>query len=261
MSQDDSALIPVPFHGATLTLIDRDGTPYVALRPIVEAMGLSWASQTVKLNADKTRWGVSMIETPADPQPMLCLPLCKIGGWLMTIHANKVRPDLRDTIRAYQAECDDALWSYWTQRATAQPTYPPLPTKAPSVAEVQMRALVTLRNGILVGIEPLPAALPCPRYHYPAETAKPHRPNGDARINAYALLEQSGSPLGALLRQMKTDGHDVDGALIQYHALRGLLTYTSSTWEDLRRKSLDMLDACLSWSPDLPGKLWNLKDW
>jgi len=32
-----------------------------------------------------------------------------------TIHPDKVRPELRDKILAYQNECDDVLWRYWTE--------------------------------------------------------------------------------------------------------------------------------------------------
>lgn len=120
MSQDHSALFPVTFRGATLHLIDHKGEPFVAMRPIVEAMGLDWNGQRVKL---KDRYATCVeeistkIEGDTQRRAMTCLPLRKLAGWLMTIHPNKVRPELRDTIRAYQAECDDALWAYWTQRA------------------------------------------------------------------------------------------------------------------------------------------------
>lgn len=114
-------LIPVPFRNANLFLADVDGTPYVPMRPVVEGMGLSWASQTVKFNSNKARWGVSIIETPADPQPMLCIPLRKLPGWLMSISPNKVGPEIRETVVAYQDECDDVLWDYWTKGQAINP--------------------------------------------------------------------------------------------------------------------------------------------
>ena len=106
----------VPFCHSELTLIDCNGEPYVAMRPIVEGMGLSWASQTVKFNSNKERWGVSNIETPTknNVQEMLCLPLRKLFGWLVTINPNRVKAELRATITRYQEECDEVLWQYWT---------------------------------------------------------------------------------------------------------------------------------------------------
>lgn len=118
------SIVPVPFHGATLSVIDNAGDPYVPMRPVVEGMGLAWASQFVKLNANKERWGVSIIETPSSggEQRAVCLPLRKLPGWLMSIHPNKVRPELRERIVQYQTECDDVLWQHWSQhRSRVEP--------------------------------------------------------------------------------------------------------------------------------------------
>ncbi|MDW2770136.1 phage antirepressor N-terminal domain-containing protein, partial [Acinetobacter baumannii] len=46
---------------------------------------------------------------------MTCLPVRKLAAWLYSIHANKVRPELRETVIMYQNECDDVLWDYWTK--------------------------------------------------------------------------------------------------------------------------------------------------
>lgn len=118
MSDNSTAVSSViPFRSAKLLLIERDGQPYVAMKPVVEGMGLAWAAQTVKLNSNKDRWGVSMIETPSASgiQQYLCIPLKKLFGWLMTLHPSKVREGLRKEILAYQNECDEVLWSYWNK--------------------------------------------------------------------------------------------------------------------------------------------------
>lgn len=105
----------IPFRSAKLLLIEQDGQPHVAMKPVVEGMGLAWAAQTVKLNSNKGRWGVSIIEIPSASgiQQYLCIPLKKLFGWLMTLHPSKVREDIRKEILAYQNECDEVLWSYW----------------------------------------------------------------------------------------------------------------------------------------------------
>ena len=109
--------IAVPFHNAELYLVEHNGQPYVPMRPVVEGMGLTWASQTVKFNSNKARWGVSIIETPtlSGIQEMLCIPLRKLFGWFTSISPNKVKPELRDTVIMYQNECDDVLWDYWSK--------------------------------------------------------------------------------------------------------------------------------------------------
>ncbi|MFV5381379.1 phage antirepressor N-terminal domain-containing protein [Acinetobacter towneri] len=107
----------VPFHNTELYLVEHNGQPYVPMRPVVEGMGLTWASQTVKFNSNKARWGVSIIETPtlSGIQEMLCIPLRKLFGWFTSISPNKVKPELRETVITYQNECDDVLWDYWTK--------------------------------------------------------------------------------------------------------------------------------------------------
>lgn len=110
-------LIPVPFQGATLALIDHEGEPFAAMRPIVEGMGLTWDPQREKLTGNNARWSameIMAIAADGKRRKMLCLPIRQLPGWFMSVHPNKARPEIRDRIRAYQAECDEALWRYWT---------------------------------------------------------------------------------------------------------------------------------------------------
>ncbi|WP_089167829.1 phage antirepressor N-terminal domain-containing protein [Azotobacter chroococcum] len=120
MSKNSTAAVQIiPFRQAKLLLVDHGGEPFVPMRPVVQGMGLDWKSQHVKLSAG--RFSTCMVEIttqlPEDDQrrAVACLPLRKLPGWLMSIHPNKVRPDLREGIIAYQNECDDVLWSYWNE--------------------------------------------------------------------------------------------------------------------------------------------------
>ncbi|WP_371915939.1 phage antirepressor N-terminal domain-containing protein [Pseudomonas sp. B19(2017)] len=108
----------IPFRSAKLLLVERDGQPFIPMKPVVEGMGLDWKSQHAKLQGSRFNAIMVMITTTgADGKQyeMACLPLRKLAGWLMSIHASKVRPELRDGVIDYQNECDDALWSYWNQ--------------------------------------------------------------------------------------------------------------------------------------------------
>jgi hypothetical protein len=112
-----NTLIPVPFRNTTLFLVDIDGTPYTPMKPIVEGMGLDWASQFTKIKSNQRFASAivitTMIAEDGKQREMVCFPLRKLPGWLMTIHPNKVKPDIRETVIAYQNECDDVLWRYW----------------------------------------------------------------------------------------------------------------------------------------------------
>ena len=55
---------------------------------------------------------------------MLCLPLRKLVGWLMTLSPNKIKnPEVRGRIIQYQNECDDALWHYWNDGIAVSPRF------------------------------------------------------------------------------------------------------------------------------------------
>lgn len=106
----------IPFRSAKLLLVDFGGQPFVPMKPVVEGMGLDWKTQYRKLQAGRFESTMVMMTIVAEDgklRDMACMPLRKLAGWLMSIHASKVRPELRDGVIAYQNECDDALWSYW----------------------------------------------------------------------------------------------------------------------------------------------------
>jgi hypothetical protein len=109
-------LINIPFHGDTLVLLDDDKNPMVAMRPIVENMGLAWQVHQRKI-ADKFKSTVTIMVTVAEDgkqREMVCLPLTKLAGWLYSVNPNKVTPHLKDKIARYQEECDAVLWNYWS---------------------------------------------------------------------------------------------------------------------------------------------------
>lgn len=105
--------INVPFHGDTLYVVNYEGTAQVPMRPVVEGMGLDWASQFTKIK-QRFNTSVAMItmQLPGDKQrrEVVCLSLRKLPGWLHTINVGKVRPELREKVARYQEECDDVLY-------------------------------------------------------------------------------------------------------------------------------------------------------
>ncbi|EPY9585730.1 TPA: phage antirepressor N-terminal domain-containing protein [Proteus mirabilis] len=109
--------INVPFHGDNLYLVNYEGQPFVAMRPFIEGMGLDWSSQYTKI---KQRFRTCVVnitmQLPCDNQrrSVVCLALKKLTGWLHTININKVRPEIRDKVQAYQDRSDDVLYEYWT---------------------------------------------------------------------------------------------------------------------------------------------------
>lgn len=108
----------ISFHGSELITLKVDDVIYTAVRPIVEALGLSWGSQQRKLENSKEKFSCTHMKTTGNDgktYEMLCMPLKKLNGWLFSINPNKVRADLKERLENYQEECFLALWDYWTE--------------------------------------------------------------------------------------------------------------------------------------------------
>ncbi|MFZ4624109.1 MAG: phage antirepressor N-terminal domain-containing protein [Rhodoferax sp.] len=111
---ESSALVPVEFHGATLTVTTINGAPFVVLRQIVEALGLDWQGQHARIKRHpvlSTCVSVTKMQMPGDDQSreVFMLPLDKLNGWLFGVTVSRVRPELRERLTQYQAECFDVL--------------------------------------------------------------------------------------------------------------------------------------------------------
>ena len=139
-------LLPVAFHGDTLYLVELKGEPFTPARPICEAIGISWPGQYEKLTFNPKRWGVRSTLTPTagGEQQTVCIPVRKLSGWLASINAAKVKPEIREKMEAYQAECDDALWRYWTEGHASRPSAPAPVDTQQAAAE---RAELICRDG------------------------------------------------------------------------------------------------------------------
>lgn len=108
----------VSFHNTNLSTIAIDNVHYVAIRPIVEAIGLEWSTQSQKLNKNKAKFNCVHINTVANDgkkRAMLCMPIKKLNGWLFSINPEKVRADIKDKVIQYQEECFQVLHDYWNK--------------------------------------------------------------------------------------------------------------------------------------------------
>ncbi|BEO75179.1 antirepressor [Serratia marcescens] len=107
----------VQFHGQSIITAMAAGVVYVAMKPIVENIGINWKGQHAKLvnQMDKFGCGDISIPTKGGIQKMLCIPLRKLNGWLFSINPAKVRADIRDKLIAYQEECFTVLHDYWSK--------------------------------------------------------------------------------------------------------------------------------------------------
>ncbi|GKN64991.1 hypothetical protein NUBL22004_12160 [Klebsiella pneumoniae] len=114
----------VPFNGQQVITAVAAGVTYVAMRQIVENIGMDWTGQSVKLRKMKGRFNcrdISMVAADGKLRKLLCLPLKKLNGWLFSINPEKVRADIRDKLIKYQEECFTVLHDYWTKGEVKNP--------------------------------------------------------------------------------------------------------------------------------------------
>ncbi|WP_407300740.1 phage antirepressor N-terminal domain-containing protein [Raoultella ornithinolytica] len=114
----------VPFNGQQVLTAVAAGVTYVAMRQIVENIGIDWTGQSVKLRKMKDKFNcrdISMVAADGKIRKLLCLPLKKLNGWLFSINPEKVRADIRDKLIQYQEECFTVLHDYWTKGEVKNP--------------------------------------------------------------------------------------------------------------------------------------------
>ncbi|EHJ2889529.1 phage antirepressor Ant [Salmonella enterica] len=114
----------VPFNGQQIITAMAAGVAYVAMKPIVENLGMSWGTQQQKLMKCLDKFNcihMNMVAADGKLRKLLCIPLKKLNGWLFSINPEKVRADIRDKLIQYQEECFTVLHDYWTKGKAENP--------------------------------------------------------------------------------------------------------------------------------------------
>lgn len=86
----NSKIISLDFHGKSLITLEHNNQPYVAMKPIVEAIGLDWKSQHSRIQRHpvlSTCMVMMTTQAQGDDQrrEITCLPLNMLNGWLFGV--------------------------------------------------------------------------------------------------------------------------------------------------------------------------------
>ncbi|HFC8821438.1 TPA: phage antirepressor N-terminal domain-containing protein [Neisseria cinerea] len=139
----------ISFHGQTVPVFTQNNQHYVAMKPICENIGLDWASQYKKIQRSEIlKSGMVMMTIPAPDgktYETACLPLDYLNGWLFGVEANRVKPQIRESLLQYQRECFRVLNEYFNPKAIQ-----PKPTKAlpNGLTGEQIEAVKKLHNAL-----------------------------------------------------------------------------------------------------------------
>lgn len=114
-------LVKVNFRGDSLYAVEQDGSVFVAIKPICEGLGLVWAKQRARIQADPilSEGGtVTVLPSAGGPQQTFCLRLDLVNGWLFTIDESRVRDEqTRQKVLAYKRECYQTLFQHFYGKA------------------------------------------------------------------------------------------------------------------------------------------------
>ncbi len=110
--------VQIEFYGDYLTAVFDGETVWVAVKPIIENLGLAWQPQHKKILEDpvlsQTITEKVIVAKDGKKRMMLCLPLEYINGLLFKINPNKIpNPQVREKVIRYQKECYKALFEYF----------------------------------------------------------------------------------------------------------------------------------------------------
>jgi hypothetical protein len=155
-------LVAVPFHGDVIEAVqDAEGKVWVSLRRCCESLGVLFEGQLVKLR--KEEWAtieeISMVAQDGKEREVTVIDLESLPGWLFSIKAGKVNPDVRPKLIRYQKEAARVLADHFLGRKaeTPQATPPVDPITAQLQALLVMRqtqlALEAQQNALTVRVD------------------------------------------------------------------------------------------------------------
>lgn len=106
--------VKVEFCGAVLEGVIIEQTAYVAMKPIVEGMGLDWDKQLQRIKEHPVLGPQlspikGVVAEDGKRREMMCLPEDALPFWMALVNSNKVRPEIRDKIITYQREAYKVL--------------------------------------------------------------------------------------------------------------------------------------------------------
>ena len=113
---------------------DSNNDVFVSIKRMCENIGVSNQMQQAKIIKDPkfVHHVIMTHDVSGRKQKMFCIKLDNVQGWLLSINANKVKPEVKPRLLKYQQECMKVLNDYWTKGVAVNPraveSLPALPT-------------------------------------------------------------------------------------------------------------------------------------
>lgn len=122
-TQTVTEVATIPFHDTEIITVSIDGKPHIALRPFIESLGLDYSAQYRK--AKSRSWATVVITTTvaADgkTRETVAVDVRTALMLLATIPEQRVKPEVRGLLVAYQSEVADVVEAYFTKGGAINP--------------------------------------------------------------------------------------------------------------------------------------------
>lgn len=133
-------IVTVNFRGDQLFGFKQEDGAYLALKPMVEAMGLDWSAQYRRVQRDPIlSEGIAMMATPfgrGGEQEVLCIKVDLLQGWLFTIDSSRIKDEeVRKKVLLYQRECYGVLHAHFTGKSAGHATTDEKPNETATLSE------------------------------------------------------------------------------------------------------------------------------
>ncbi|SEG60969.1 phage antirepressor N-terminal domain-containing protein [Bosea lathyri] len=118
-------IITVNFRGDQLYGFENDDGTFVALKPIVESMGMDWSGQLQRVKRNPIlAEGMVVMPIPfgrGGDQEAVSIKLELVNGWLLTIDTGRIpNAEVRDKVLLYQRECYAVLYKHFYGRSQSE---------------------------------------------------------------------------------------------------------------------------------------------
>jgi hypothetical protein len=113
-----NSIVEVPFYAESVQTVREGDSVWVVVKRVCEALGIAEQRQAAKLKAKPWATTTLVVAVAEDGKnrEVFCLDLESLPMWLATIDANKVAPEARFKLVAYQKECARVLRDHFFGR-------------------------------------------------------------------------------------------------------------------------------------------------
>jgi len=112
-------LVKIGFHGDEIWAVkDETGSGWAVVKRMCEMLGIQPHGQVEKLGSSPwaTTQNICVVAEDGKFREMACISIDSVPLWLATIHASKVRPEVREMLVKLQREARDVLADHFLRK-------------------------------------------------------------------------------------------------------------------------------------------------